>query len=68
MSGDPADIGRAPESIFIFEIENPFDGLIGIQKITCLGVQHTLRFAGAAASVKDESGSSASITSGSHSA
>ena len=54
MSGDPADIGRAPESILIFKIENPLAGLHNIQEISGCGVNNALGLAGAAAGIEYE--------------
>ena len=53
VSGDPADIGRAPINIFIADIEDVFGGRINAHQITAGGVQNSFRFSGRSAGVKN---------------
>ncbi len=56
VAGDPADIGGAPVGVFLADVEDPLEGLLGIEQVAGLGVQHALGLAGAAAGVEDEEG------------
>ena len=54
VTGNPADIGRAPVSIFILIIEDPFESGHDVEQVAGGGVQNALGLAGAAAGVEDE--------------
>jgi len=56
VTGDPADIGGAPEGVFFSNIEYPLEGLVAKKEIAGLSMQHPLGFAGAAAGVEDVEG------------
>src|SRR5438876_5032711 len=50
---DPANVGRAPEGVFLVEIEDPLSGDVGADGISAGGVHDPLRLAGRAGGVKD---------------
>src|SRR6478609_3863793 len=52
VTGDPADIGCAPENILIADIENVFGRAINVYQVTAGGVQNPFRFAGRSAGVE----------------
>ena len=52
VAGHPADIGGAPEGVFIAQIENPFRGDVGADRVSAGGVQNAFGFAGGAGSIE----------------
>src|SRR5437588_12158958 len=46
VPGDPANVGRAPESVFVAKIENPLAGDVGTHRVAAGGVQDAFRLAG----------------------
>ena len=54
VPGDPADVGGAPVDVFVADVEDPLDGLLGEQVVAGRGVHDALRLAGRAAGVEDE--------------
>src|SRR5260221_2291390 len=46
MSGDPADVGGAPENVVLLEVEHPACSQLGIEQIPRAGVLDALGFAG----------------------
>src|ERR1700758_678181 len=52
MTSHPADIGGAPENIFVTKIENIFGGRINAHQITTGRVQNSFWFSGGPACVK----------------
>ena len=53
MSCHPADIGRAPVNVFVFDIEDPVHGGEHLRHISAAGVHHALGLAGGAGGVED---------------
>src|SRR2546430_5532377 len=53
MSGDPADISRAPKNIFIANVEDVFRGAVNPDEIAARGVENSFRFSGRTAGVKN---------------
>ncbi|MBA7543548.1 hypothetical protein ES705_35879 [subsurface metagenome] len=54
VASDPAYIGGAPEGILFPNIKCPLEGLVAIQKVAGMGMEHSLRFTGTAAGIKDK--------------
>ena len=54
VTGDPADVGRAPVNVAGVVVENVVMRRRRVSEIAACGMQHALRFAGAAGGVKDE--------------
>src|SRR5207249_7951 len=54
MSGNPSDVGRAPESIILMEIEYPAGRQRDLCQVPPCRVNDPFRFAGCSACVKDE--------------
>ena len=53
MTRHPTDVGRTPEDIFVFEIENPLCGDVCLQKIAGGRVQYSFRLSCRARGVKN---------------
>ena len=53
VPGDPADVGRAPVSVFFLQIEHPLGGQVGAHRIAAGGVHNALRLAGRSGGVED---------------
>ena len=48
----PANIGRAPEGVFVAQVEDPFHGHVRLQQVAGGGVDNTLRFPGGARGIE----------------
>ena len=54
VSGDPADVGRAPEDVFWTDVEGPLHGGVGPGDVTAGAVLNALGFAGGARRIQNE--------------
>src|SRR5690349_2768981 len=54
VTGNPADVGGAPEDVVRFVIENPLEGRSGPGRVTAGGVDDALRLPRRARRVEDE--------------
>ena len=54
VARDPTNVRRAPVDVFIFQIEDPFGGQVGLQQVAAGRVQNAFRFSGRAGRVKNE--------------
>jgi hypothetical protein len=54
VTGDPADVGRAPEHVLVAQVEHQLGGVGGADQVAAGGVQDALGLAGGAAGVQRE--------------
>ena len=54
VSGDPADVGGAPENVALAIVEHQLVGEGGVHQVPAGGMQHALGLSGGAGGVKDE--------------
>ena len=54
VAGDPADVGGAPEDVFLLEVEDVFAGEVGLDRVAAGGVEQALGLAGGAGGVEQE--------------
>ena len=53
MSGNPANIGRAPVDVLVLQIEDILRGDVGLHRVAAGGVNQTFRFSCGAGGVED---------------
>ena len=56
VARDPPDVGRAPEGVLVPGVEDPLEGLVHVEQVSCRGVHDPFGLARAPARVEDEQG------------